>query len=135
MILGVGIDIVDVALLKGGAFGNAIGDFLRANFTPQEIATCEAALEAGERDRRLAARWAAKEAFIKALAATNRGHPAKIQHTDLRQVEVVLDAACRPALNLTGRVREVADGQGVRRVHCSLAHEGNMATAVVILED
>lgn len=83
----------------------------------------------GERDRSvesLAARFAAKEAVAKALGA-----PGGLRWRDAEVVQ--LDSG-RPALHLTGGVADEATAQGIRAWHLSLAHDGGMATAVVVAE-
>jgi holo-[acyl-carrier protein] synthase len=115
MILGVGIDVVDVdrfatALLRTPALKEKL-------FTP------------GERDRgvaSLAARFAAKEALAKALGAPRglRWHDAEV---------VTLDGG-RPELRVTGTVAAQAESMGIKGFHVSLSHDAGIASAVVIAE-
>ena len=115
MIVGVGIDVVEVARFK------------QALDRTQGLADrlfCEA-----ERDlpmRSLAARFAAKEALAKALGA-----PSGLSWTD---AEVVTGPDGRPELKVSGTVADAAVRRGVRRWHVSLSHDGALATAVVIAE-
>ncbi|MEV0581601.1 holo-ACP synthase [Nonomuraea sp. NPDC050310] len=115
MILGIGVDLVDVARLEA-ALGRTPG--LRERlFT--EI----------ERDlpaRSLAARFAAKEAVAKALGA-----PEGLGHLE---AEIRCDEAGRPHLSVSGRAAEVARDLGVKRWHVSLTHDGGLAMAYVIAE-
>ena len=116
MIVGVGIDVVDVE-----RFGQTLErtPALRERlFTPPELTRPLASL---------AARFAAKEALAKALGA-----PAGLHWVD---AEVRTDETGRPSLVLTGSVARRADELGAVRVHVSLSHDAGIASAVVVLED
>ncbi len=115
MIIGVGIDVVDVARL--GA---------RLDRTP---GLRERLFTEVERDlplRSLAARFAAKEALAKALCT-----PGDLPWLD---AEVTKGEHGEPVLTVTGSVAVRAHTLGVDRVHLSLSHDGGIATAVVIAE-
>jgi holo-[acyl-carrier protein] synthase len=124
VIVGVGIDVVEIARIARIAAGPAerAERFLRRVFTPGERAYCEL-----RRDRaaRYAARFAAKEAALKALGA-----PAGLRWTDLE----VSRADGAPALVLRGGARAAADRLAVERVHLTLTHDAGVAAAVVVLE-
>jgi len=77
----------------------------------------------------LAARFAAKEAFLKALGTGLRDGLA------WRQICVTLDSLGRPTLELSGRAAELMAERGARRVHLSYSHDGDYAVATVILEE
>ena len=74
----------------------------------------------------LAARFAAKEALVKAL-----GRPGVGEWTD---VQVDTDDAGRPVLTVSGAVAAHAAERGITRWHVSLSHDGGIASAVVIAE-
>ncbi len=115
MIVGVGIDVVDVARFERTLTRTPA---LRARlFTP---------VEQGRAVASLAARFAAKEALAKALGA-----PAGLHWGD---AEVVSGADGRPHLALSGSVAARADSLGVAHVHVSLSHDAGIASAVVVLE-
>ncbi|HSP59097.1 MAG TPA: holo-ACP synthase [Halomonas sp.] len=76
----------------------------------------------------LAKRFAAKEAFVKALGTGLR------QGMRWTEVQVQSDALGRPSLHLSGRAHELAEAAGVRAVHLSLSDEADMAVAFVVLE-
>ena len=115
MIVGVGIDVVEVARLERAlARTPRLGERL---FTDAER---ERGLQS------LAARFAAKEAVAKALGA-----PGGLRWRD---AEVVSDASGRPRLVLHGGVAEEAAAQGITTWHLSLSHDGGVATAVVVAE-
>jgi len=122
MVVGIGLDIVDT-----GRLGRALdgpGGFAERVFTAAELAACASR---ADRVQALAARFAAKEACLKALGAG-------ILEGGLRQVEIVSDARGAPRLRLTGTLAERAGRCGVRHAHVSLTHEPSFAAAVVILE-
>jgi holo-[acyl-carrier protein] synthase len=133
MIVGMGIDLVCLSefekiLEKPGS------QFVNAHFTELEISY------AGKNPTKrpvqhLAARYAAKEAFIKALGQTNFNQPKVLKSVNYKEIEVVNDEEGRPMLKLHGRVTEVSTEQGVKRALVSIAHDGDYATAQVILEN
>ncbi len=115
MIVGVGIDVVDVD--RFGATLERTPALRGRLFTPDELARPIASL---------AARFAAKEALAKALGA-----PAGLHWLD---AEVRADDVGRPQLSLTGTVARRADLLGVSQAHVSLSHDAGIASAVVVLE-
>ena len=115
MILGVGIDVVDVA--RFAATLERSPRLCARLFTPAEQRLPPASL---------AARFAAKEAVAKALGA-----PRGLRWVD---AEVVRDAAGRPHLSVTGTVAAEAARVGVTSWHVSLSHDAGIASAVVIAE-
>ena len=84
----------------------------------------------------LAARWAAKEAVIKAWSSTCFGHPEVIdpESVDLREIEVRTDAWGRPAIRLHGAI---ADSMARYDVLVSLSHDpaADVAAAFVVLQE
>lgn len=130
-VLGVGIDVVDVAGFRAQLADPASG-FAEATFTAGERRDAER--PAGDRAERLAARFAAKEAFVKAWAGARYGRPPALATVDLREIEVVLDGWGRPGLRLHGVVRDaVAELAPAVDARLSLSHDGGVATAVVML--
>lgn len=124
MILGIGIDIVEVKrMAQAVERGNE--RLLDRLFTPRERSDAAG----GQRQfERLAARFAAKEATFKALGT------GWAQGIAWRDVEVVSEETGRTELQVTGRAGEIARTLGVLRSHLSLSHHGGMAAAVVVLE-
>lgn len=123
MILGIGTDLLDVARMERELAG-APG-FREAVFTPAEIAYCEAHRYPA---RHYAARFAAKEALVKALA---REAPREFVWRD---VELQRGEAGEPRLSLHGRLAEAAARLGVENVFVSVTHTGELASASVVLE-
>jgi holo-[acyl-carrier protein] synthase len=124
MIAGVGIDMVRIdrvwaVLERKGE--RAVQRF----FTPAEAARCRASKRPAES---FAGRFAAKEAFFKALGT---GWGIGGAWTD---VEVVHADSGAPSLRLSGRAATLAADRGVTRVHLSITHTEEMAAAVVVLE-
>lgn len=124
MIIGIGMDLVEVSrvaalLERHGERG------LRRLFTPGERERC---LCAGRPAQSFAARFAAKEAFLKAIGT---GWAEGLGWTD---VEVVSAASGAPELRLHGAAERLARKRGVDRVHLSLTHTDQLAGAYVVLE-
>lgn len=122
MIAGVGCDIIEVERIAQALERH--GDrFLTRVFAPGEIAECWPSAE--QRCRRLAARFAAKEAVLKALGTGLRG-------VSWLEIEVVKDNLGKPSVRLTGRAAAVAEAQGVTQLHLSLSHCKDYAMAQVV---
>jgi holo-[acyl-carrier protein] synthase len=124
MIVGLGLDIAEVdrieeAIVRHGA------PLLERLFTPAEMAYCE---RHKNRYERYAARFAAKEAAMKALGTGwSRG-------VRWRDIEVVREPGGKPTLQLAGEARQIADGLGVKHISLTITHSGNLALAQVIFE-
>jgi holo-[acyl-carrier protein] synthase len=116
----VGIDLIDVADVGESiaAFGKR---YLDRVFTPAERAEC------GGSVARLAERFAAKEATMKALG---RGDEALAWTA----IEVTDGGDGRPVLALTGQAAELAARRGLRHSAVSLTHQRDHAAAVVLME-
>ena len=122
MILGFGLDAVEVARIARQLESRSAERFLERIFTPRERAFCE---QFRDRANRYAARFAAKEAASKAL-----GVPAGISFLD---VEVIRDGGA-PRLAFSGVAEGTARALGVEKAHLTLTHDGGVAVAAVILE-
>jgi holo-[acyl-carrier protein] synthase len=125
MIVGTGIDIVEVPRITAAITRHG-ERFIRRVFTENEIRYCEAK---ANRCERYAARFAAKEAGLKAIGTGwDRG-------VGWRDVEVKRQPGSRPTLSFWGRAAEIAASLGVKRVSLSISHTAQQAIAQVILED
>jgi len=124
MILGTGIDLCEVPRMQAQIQVPA-ADFVAQVFLPGEIAYCQGKRHPAEH---FAARFAAKEAVVKALAATGG------QGSFWLDIEIRNEPDGRPAVTLHGRALEMADALGVRRILVSLTHTREMAAATVVLE-
>jgi holo-[acyl-carrier protein] synthase len=124
-VLGVGLDLVDVDRMTR-ELAREDGGLRDRVFTPDEIAYCEGK---GRPAVHFAARFAAKEAFFKALGTGWRG-----AGPTWSEVEVVRDVLGAPTLRLSGAAAEAAGSLGVRSTHLSLTHTATLAAAAVVLE-
>lgn len=134
MIAGVGTDIVDVPAFRR-QLGDTASSFVAATFTASERRACEGRASADPAIH-LAARFAAKEAFIKAWSSAFFGSEPQLGTVDLREIEVCNDPWGRPSLRLTGAVKAALGRRfGAARTHLSLSHDGPTAVAFVVLEN
>ncbi len=124
MIVGLGLDIAEIDRIEA-AIKRHGAPFLERLFTPAEASYCE---RHKNRFERYAARFAAKEAAMKALGTGwSRG-------VRWRDIEVAREPGGKPVLRLAGVAREIADGLGVKNISLSITHSGNLALAQVIFE-
>lgn len=120
---GVGTDLVEVARFER-LIGRGGRRFLDRWFTPGEVDYC---LARDHPARHVAARFAAKEAVLKALRLSGDG-PLR-----WREIEVCRDADGLPSIVLHGTFRQQADAVGVEALHVSLSHDGRYATATALV--
>jgi holo-[acyl-carrier protein] synthase len=124
MIVGLGLDVAEVDRIEE-AIARHGAAFLERVFTPAEQTYCE---RFKNRYERYAARFAAKEAAMKALGTGwSRG-------VRWRDIEVVRERGSRPTLHLSGVARQIADSLGVKHIAMTITHSGNMAMAQVVFE-
>ena len=115
MIIGTGIDIVDIP-----RFERTMAR------TPRLMERLFAPAERTLRLPSLAARYAAKEALIKALGGSDGVHWIEI--------EIASEASGKPHYVLTGETAEVVAERGIRALHLSMSHDAGLATAFVVAE-
>jgi len=124
MIHGIGVDIAAInrfqSFLDQG--NNAL---IERIFTSAEQSTCRSRRDAASC---FAARFAAKEAFLKALGTGLRNG------ISWHDIEVVNDALGKPELNLSGRAAESIQALGLCNALLSISHDGGHAVAMVVLE-
>lgn len=125
MIVGTGVDICEVPRLRD-AIARHGERFKQRVFTDKEIAYAE---RKANRYERYAARFAAKEAGMKALGTGWRGGIA------WRDFEVTNLPSGRPTLAFHGKAAEIAAQLAVRNIALSLTHTSEQAMALVILEN
>ena len=123
MIAGLGIDMIEVERVAT-KIGKEAG-FRELVFSEREIAYCEAKTNKYEH---YAARFAAKEAFYKAIGT------GWMNETSFNEIEVINDHKGKPELVLLGKTSEVLARTGIRNIFVSLSHVKTMASAVVIIE-
>jgi len=122
MIVGVGLDVVPIARIASmlDRYGARLEEKL---FSPDERAYCAGR---GRPAQHFAARFAAKEATLKALGA-----PSGLRW---QEIEVVSGPGGAPLLRLSGAAARAAAERGAVVRHVSLTHAGEVAAAVVIME-
>ncbi|MGI9036013.1 MAG: holo-ACP synthase [Pyrinomonadaceae bacterium] len=124
MILSVGTDIIEVYRIRETL--ERTPRFAERVFTVAERAFCDAKGAASFQS--YAARFAAKEAFLKALRTGWRG---RITWHD---VEIFNDEFGAPSLKVKGAAKEILETLGADKIHLSMSHTTEHATATVILE-
>lgn len=125
MILGSGVDLCEVPRIEA-AIARYGRRFVERIYTPLEIAYAESK---ANRFERFAARFAAKEAGMKALGTGWRGG------ITWKDFEVANLPSGRPTLRFRGKAAEIAARLGVEHVALSITHTKEQALAMVILED
>jgi holo-[acyl-carrier protein] synthase len=123
MIYGTGTDIIEVSRIQA-VMEKDIG-FREKIFTPGEIAYCETKKF---KYQNYAARFSAKEAFMKAIGT---GWRFGIRFAD---IDVYHDEYGKPLIALHGKAEELARMEGISKIHVSLSHVKDIATAIVIVE-
>lgn len=124
MIRGIGVDLIEVERVRKAKL--RWGDrFLKRIYTDAELDYC---LHGALADQRLAARFAAKEAFLKALG-TGLSLGAR-----WREIEVGSDNQGAPALRLAGTAAALMSAKGDIKTHLSISHTRAKAVAFVVLE-
>jgi holo-[acyl-carrier protein] synthase len=124
MILSIGIDIAEVYRIRETIARTP--RFMERVFTADERVYCDAKGVAAAES--YAARFAAKEAFLKALQTGWRG---KITWHD---IEIISSADGVPSLKITGEAQRILAERGADRLHLSISHTSEHAIAEVILE-
>lgn len=118
MTFAVGIDAVEIARV-GNVLRRHPERFLRRVYTPEEVAFCRGRLP------ELAARFAAKEAVMKALGTGARG-------LAWREIEILPDRRGKPLVYLHGAARRRGEDIGLRGIDVSLTHAQELAIASVV---
>ena len=124
MIVGIGIDIIEVARIRKTLVRTP--RFCERVFTAAERAYCDS--RGAVAAQHYAARFAAKEAALKALQTGWRGG------IGWQDVEVASHESGAPYLIFSGRVKELVDQSGATTTHLSLSHTTEHAIAQVVLE-
>ncbi len=123
MIFGIGTDIIEVARVERRlARTPGLAERL---FTAREIDYCRSKRPSAQH---YAARFAAKEAFLKALGTG--------LHDGFRfvEIEITNDPLGKPSIQLHGRVARFCQVQGISAAKVSLSHLGSIAQALIVLE-
>ena len=123
MIAGVGTDLIEVERVAGKIGKNE--GFRELVFTPAEIEYCEAK---ANKYQHYAARFAAKEAFLKALGT------GWITGIAFNEIEITNDEHGRPMLSLIGATSTFLEARSLGKIWVSLSHLSNISSAVVVFE-
>ena len=124
MVYGVGVDIVKIERFKKAL--ERWGDRLcQRVFTQQELSTCQGKAQPA---RHLALRFAAKEAFLKALG---RGMYQGVAWND---IEITNDTLGRPHMHVRGAAERLCREKGIKEIFVSISHEAEYGVAHVLLE-
>jgi holo-[acyl-carrier protein] synthase len=115
VIVGIGVDVVDIPRFES-----------TLERTPRLLERLFSPTERMLRPRSLAARYAAKEALIKALGGSDGVH--------WTEIEVTPEASGRPWFTLVGSTADVVAARGITAIHLSMSHDAGLATAYVVAE-
>ena len=122
MIIGIGTDIVEVKRIDKSIQKS---HFIEKVYSKHEINYCEKKKNSADS---YAARFAAKEAFLKALGKGWREGLA------FNEIEILNDNFGKPSLNILGKSSIICSKMKIKFIHVSMSHTKNLATATVILE-
>jgi holo-[acyl-carrier protein] synthase len=123
MIKGIGVDIIEIERIKSAVEEHG-ESFLKKVFTPQEIAYC--CRRKVYRIPELAVRFAAKEAYSKAIGTGIKGFGRRNKGIDWTDLEIINNPAGKPLIALKGKVS--------KKAHVSLSHSRDYAVAAVYIE-
>ena len=124
MIYGIGTDIADCVRV-GSIYAKHGHHFVKTILTPAELERLTSFKDPKEF---IAGRWAAKEAFSKALGTGMCADCAFVE------IEVLSDDRGKPFIKLYAATAATAERLGITRIHVSISHERDFATAFVVLE-
>lgn len=127
MIYGIGTDLIETNRFKEILKKNNTR-FLQRVFTEKEIAYCSQGAQLDTQAQCFAARFAAKEACLKALGI---GLRHGLRWTD---IEISNDSRGKPFLKLSHKVEQTVQEEHIINMHVSLSHTDSQAAALVILE-
>lgn len=122
MIIGIGIDLLEVEKIERSTQSEV---YLRKVFTEHEIADCTSVANSAER---FAGKFAAKEAFMKAIGKGIR------QEVWFTQIEVLNRENGQPFIQANGEAQISLIELDVKNIHVSITHAKHHAAAVVVLE-
>ena len=124
MIVGIGIDLVEISRLKR-SIERFNERFLKRIYTVRELEYCQQKLI---QETHYAVRFAAKEAMVKAVGIGVRNG------ITWQDIEVVNDGMGKPEIRTYGKCKQILSILKVNRIHISLSHTENYGIAMVVLE-
>ena len=116
----IGIDIVEIARIER-AIAHRGESFLHRIYTEPELKLCH------KKPSSLAARFAGKEAVIKAIGTQTRG-------INWREIEILADPSGKPLVHVYGKAQNQVDSLGLGKLAISLSHSKEYAIAFVVGE-
>lgn len=122
MILGIGTDIFEIERMKIRLKKQP--SFVEGVFTDNEINHCN---QFKNKAQKFAARYAAKEAFLKALGTGWR------DGITFKDIEVTNNDLGKPGITLSGIAKKMADNMGVSEIHVSISHTNKLTIAFVTI--
>ena len=122
MLIGVGCDMIEIARVQKAIVKRS---FVERVFAPEEIAYCESMGKQAAAS--FAARFAAKEAVLKALGTGLRGG-------ELTEIVITNDELGKPSVQLLGYHGQLAAKLGVKKIAISMSHSRETALAYVVME-
>jgi len=123
LVFGIGTDIIEIQRVADKL--RRTGSLKKRIFTPREIAYCESKAKSAQH---FAARFAAKEAFLKAIGTGwSRGYR-------FIDIEILNNERGKPELLVQGKVKDCCRENGITGFHVTLSHSRDLAKAVVVLE-
>ena len=122
MLIGVGCDVIEIARVAKAMERKA---FVERVYAPEEIAYCQG--RGKQAASSFAARFAAKEAVLKALGTGLRGG-------ELTEIVIINDELGKPSVQLRGYHAELAQKLGVKNIAISMSHSRATALAYVVME-
>ena len=123
MIAGIGTDITEVSRIEDKLSRSE--HFMSHVFSAQEAEYCQKQKLPA---MHFAARWAVKEAFLKAFGLKFIGNHK------LHEIEVVHDEHGKPSVELSGQTKEQFQERGFAHIHVSISHTQRYAVAYIIIE-
>ena len=125
MIKGIGIDVVDISRIER-LVQKYKNNFLKKVYTHSEIEYCK---KMARPAIHYAGRWAAKEAFYKAL-------PLSCQKSSTwKSIEIITDERGKPVITIcSDTLQKLLKKEGITMCHVSISHEKKYCMACVILE-
>ncbi len=123
MIYGIGTDIIEIERVKKQLI--EISGLKEKLFTQTEIEYCNSKKHSYQN---FAARFAAKEAFFKALGTGWR------YGMSFNEIEIINNQLGKPEIITHGKSKEFADKENIKTIHISISHIKDVASATVILE-
>lgn len=127
MIYGIGTDVIETDRFKEKLNQND-EKLLNRLFSAREIAYCRKGVQVSAQARCFAARFAAKESFMKALGTGLRNG---LRWTD---IEIINNSLGKPLIQVYNKAHSTVKDKAIRNIHLSMSHARNHASALVILE-